>query len=151
MNGLSDEAREQYQKGLKAIEQGKILEALALVEKALIKEPENPRYQSLFGLCISKERGQITEAIDICERSLKAEPDFIEHYIYLGQVYKRAGLSRDAIDVIRKGLKIDRKHPGLIAEIETFGLRKNPVISYLSRNNVLNKYLGIIFSRLGFR
>jgi hypothetical protein len=79
------------------------------------------------------------------------EPEIIEHYLYLGKVYRSAGLSDKSIKVIRQGLKIDRKHPGLIAEIQTFGLRKNPVISYLSRNNVLNKYLGIIFSRIGLR
>lgn len=148
---MSGEARDYYLKGVKAIEEGRTLEALALVEKALKIEPESPRYQSLFGLCIAKERGQITEAIEICEGALKAEPEIIEHYLYLGKVYKSAGLSRNAIDVIRNGMKIDNKHQGLIAEIQSFGLRKRPVISYLSRNNVLNKYLGIIFSRLGLR
>ncbi|UCF87657.1 MAG: hypothetical protein JSV71_02830 [Nitrospiraceae bacterium] len=148
---MSGEARDYYLKGVKAIEGGRTLEALALVEKALKTEPESPRYQSLFGLCIAKERGQITDALEICEGALRAEPDIIEHYLYLGKVYRSAGLSIKAIDVIRKGLKIDSKHPGLIAEIETFGLRKNPVISYLSRQSVLNKYLGIIFSRLGLR
>jgi tetratricopeptide (TPR) repeat protein len=95
---LSGEAREYYLKGQKAIEEDRTLEALALVEKALKIEPESPRFQSLFGLCIAKERGQITEALEICEGALKAEPEIIEHYLYLGKVYRSAGLSDRAGD-----------------------------------------------------
>lgn len=36
-------------------------------------------------------------------------------------------------------------------ELDKLGLRKPPVIPFLSRGNPINKYLGIILSRMGLR
>lgn len=148
---LLSEAEELYNKGRKAFKDGKTLNALALCEKACNIEPENMRYQSLWGLCIAYERGMIKEAISICERVLQQEPQKIESYLDIGRVYLIAGLKLRAIEIFRKGLKIDNKNPEIIAELQALGLRKRPVISSLSRDHFLNKYLGIILSRLGFR
>jgi len=146
-----DEAGELYNRGQEALKKGKTLEALALFEKAFNIEPENPSYQSSLGLCIASERGKIKEAISLCERALQAEPQKIENYLNLGRVYLTAGLKLRAIEVFRKGLKIDRKNPEIIAEFQMLGLRKKPVFPFLSRDNILNKYFGIILSKLGFR
>jgi tetratricopeptide (TPR) repeat protein len=148
---LLSEAEELYNKGREAFKDGKTLEALALCEKACNMEPENPKYQSFLGLCIAYERGKIKEAISLCERALQVEPQKVENYLNLGRVYLIAGLKLRAIELFRKGLKIDNKNPEIIAELQALGLRKRPVISSLSRDHFLNKYLGIILSMLRFR
>jgi tetratricopeptide (TPR) repeat protein len=148
---LSGDAVELFNKGREAFKLGKILEALAFFEKSLKIEPENPICQSFLGVCIAYERGQIAEAKNLCEEALKKDPHKIENYLNLGRVYLIAGLKLRAIEIFRKGLKIDNKNPEIIAELQALGLRKRPVISSLSRDHFLNKYLGIILSRLGFR
>ncbi|MEF9426925.1 MAG: tetratricopeptide repeat protein [Candidatus Mariimomonas ferrooxydans] len=82
---------------------------------------------------------------------MKTEPKMIEGYLNLGRVYLRAGLKDRAVEVFREGLKIDNKNTEIIEELKALGLRKGVVIPSFLRKNVLNKYLGIIFSRLGLR
>lgn len=122
-----------------------------MFEKAFSIKAEDPRFQSYLGLCIAYERGKIKDAISLCERALQVESQNVENYLNLGKVYLRAGLKTKAIETFRKGLKIDSQNPDIIAELQLLGLRKKPVIPYLPRNNFLNKYLGIILNRLGFR
>lgn len=145
------EAEELFSRGREALKKGKTLEALALFEKAFNIEPENPRYQSFFGLCIACERGKIKEAITLCERAIQSEPHKVEGFLNLGRVYKSAGLKLRAIEVLRKGLKTDNKNPEIIAELQSIGLRNKAIIPSLSRGHFLNKYLGIILSKLGLR
>ncbi len=148
---MGNKAEEFYNEGRRALKEGMMLEALALFEKASNIDPENPGYQSFFGFCIAHERGTIKQAIDICEKALKTEPEMIDGYLNLGRVYLKAGLKVRAVEVFREGLKIDNKNLEIIAELETLGLRKGVVISFFLRKNLLNKYLGIIFNRLGLR
>ena len=148
---LSADAVELFNKGRESFKLGKTLEALAFFEKSLIIEPGNPICQSFLGLCIAYERGQITEAKNLCEEALKKDPHTIENYLNIGKIYLKEKLIPEAIEAFRKGLEIDNKNPEIIEELQTMGLRKTPVISFLSRNNFLNKYLGIILRRIWSR
>lgn len=140
-----------YAKGMEAFKNGNTLGALAFFERAFNLEPENPTYQSFLGICIARERGKISEAINLCEKAVQSEPRKIESYLNLGRVYLNAGFRSKSVEVFRNGLMIDNKNPEIIAELQALGLRKKPVFQVLSRNHILNKYLGIILSRLGFR
>ena len=148
---MMKDAEEIYNLGREAIKRGKTLEALSFFEKALRIEPENPRLQSYLGLCIAYERGKIKEAISLCEKAIQAEPENVENYCNLGKVYLKAKLKAKAIEVFRTGLAIDNKNPEIIAELQSLGIRKKPVIPSLPRKNILNKCLGFILSRLGLR
>ena len=148
---MSSEAEELYNKGQEAFKSGKTLEALAFGEKAFNREPENAEYQSFLGVCIAYERGAIKEGINLCERALQAAPKKVKNYLNLGRVYLRAGLKQKAIEVFRRGLKVDNKNPEIIAELQALGLRKKNVFPSLPREHFLNKYLGIVLSRIGLR
>ena len=102
-------------------------------------------------MCVAYERGKIKDAISLCERALQVESQNVEIYLNLGKVYLRAGLKIKAVETFRRGLKIDSENPEIIAELQLLGIRKKPVIPSLPRDNFLNKYLGIILSRLGLR
>lgn len=122
-----------------------------MFEKAVALQPENPKIQSYLGYCIAYERGKIKDAINLCERALQADSQSSENYLNLGKVYFRAGLKMKAIETFRRGLGLDNQNAEIMLELESLGLRQKPVISFLPRGHSLNKYLGIIFSRLGFR
>jgi hypothetical protein len=49
-----------------------------------------------------------------------------------------------AVRAIRKGLKVDPQNLELLALYRDLGIRQEPVLSFLSRNNVLNQILGRI-------
>src|SRR5208283_1458311 len=142
-------AEELFKKGVGALASGKMIPALASFEKALELE-DNPAFYSYFALCIAKERGQVRKAIKLCEEALQKDRENTAHYLNLGKILLQAGNRNDAIMVFRGGLKYGTDLL-IIDELVKLAIRKPPVISFLSRNNPINKYLGILFNKLELR
>lgn len=143
------EAEEHFIKGLKAISEGKTPAALSHFEKAL-ETDKSPLNHSYFGLCIAKERGQVKKAVAICEDTVKNEPGNSTLYLNLARVYLIAGRKEDAIRTFREGMHREAD-PEIIAELNRLGMRRPPVFSFLRRKNPLNRYLGFILKKLGYR
>ena len=144
-------AEELYKQGIEFLKSGERLRALGVFERACKLEPENPEFRSFLGLCIAYERRMMGEAVSHCEWALAAEPDNPDYYLNLGKVYLVFGSNSDAIRVLRNGMKVDNRNPYIIAELQEIGVRKKPVIPFLSRGHFLNRYIGIVLCRLGFR
>ena len=128
---------------------GDWLSALVSFEKAVQLECR-PIHCTFLALCIAKERGLYSKAIAICEEAIAIEPVNPVHFLNLGRIYLLKGEKAEAIRVFRLGLKAER-NKRIIEELEKLGIRKPPVISFLSRGNPINKYLGIILGRLSIR
>ena len=142
-------AEEHFQKGLEELASGKMIPALARFEKALELE-DNPAFYSYFALCIAKERGQVRRAIKLCEEALQKDGENTAHYLNFGKILLHAGSVDDAILVFRNGLR-HGSNPLIIDELNKLATRTPPVLSFLKRNNPINKYLGIFFKKLGIR
>ena len=142
-------AEELFKKGVEELANGKMIPALGNFEKALELE-DNPAFYSYFALCIAKERGQVKRAISLCEEALQKDGENSAHYLNLGKILLHAGNQDDAVMVFRGGLKY-WNNLQIIDELNKLATRKPPVISFLSRNNPINKFLGIIFTKLGLR
>ncbi len=142
-------AEELFKKGKEALASGKMIPALASFEKALELE-DNPAFYSYFALCIAKERGQVRKGIKLCEEALQKDRENTAHYLNLGKILLLADNRDDAVTVFRGGLKYGTDLQ-IIDELNKLVTRKPPVISFLHRNNPINKYLGFIFKKLGLR
>ena len=145
----TDNAEELFKKGAEALASGKMISALGSFEKALELE-DNPAFYSYFALCIAKERGQVRKAIKLCEEALQKDGENTAHYLNLGKILLHTGNQDDAVMVFRDSLKYGT-NPLIIDELNKLGTRKPPVISFLDRQNPINKYLAIIFKNLGIR
>lgn len=66
-------------------------------------------------------------------------------YLNLGRAFLLSGRKKDAVESFVKGLSYDRGHSELKREMRSLGVRKQPPLSFLSRSNPLNKYIGILF------
>jgi len=142
-------ADELFEKGLAFLKDGNLLSALACFEKAYTFK-KTPELQSYLGFCIAEERGKITEALALCNEALAREPENPAHYLNLGRIYLNAGKRLDAIDTFRKGLSFgDNQEIKQI--LDSLGIRRKPVFSFLPRKNFLNKYTGLIIHRLKLR
>src|SRR5208337_628702 len=136
-------ADELFKRGVEELASGKMILALGSFEKAMELE-DNPAFYSYYALCIAKERGQVKRAIKLCEDALQKDGENSAHYLNLGKILLQAGNHDDAIMVFRGGLKYLNNLP-IIEELNKLATRKPPVISFLNRNNPINKFLGIIF------
>ncbi len=145
----SDKAHKEYQRAVLELRSGNTLAALARVEAAL-KLHDEPAWYPCLGFCIAKERGHIMKGLALCQDAVAREPDHSEHYYYLARVLLVAGRKPEAISVLRKGLA----HGDSAAArqlLHELGIRKPLLFPQLHRDNPLNKYVGMLFSRLGLR
>lgn len=142
-------AQREFDRAQQELDRNNILAALACLEHAL-SIWNDPIWHSRLGFCIAKQRGQLTKAFELCRNAIEHDPDNPLHYLYQGKVYLVAGKTFEALQAFRQGMKLGGS-PEIERMLDAIGNRKSPVISFLSRDNPLNKYLGIIFGRIGLR
>lgn len=143
------EPGELVDKGFTALDHGHTHLALVCFERAMETE-RSPLVSSFLGYCLAAARGECARGIELCREAIGMEPGNTVHYRNLGQVLLLAGRKEEAILVFRQGLRLGRDE-GIIRGLENLGVRRPPVIEALDRDHFLNKWLGIILSRLGFR
>ena len=146
---MSDSFNDLLRKGEQALKNGDTLVALLQFETAHAIKPL-PGIKSKLAFCLAKERRQYQQAMNLCREALQAEPGNPDHYYQLSRIYLVAGQKRQAIKSLRKGLKFKRHQP-IIDELNRLGARKEPVFSALPREHVLNRSVGILFTKLGSR
>jgi len=106
-----------------------------------------PELLSYYGLAVALGENRFREAVTYCTTAIKKEfyrPDF---YVNLARVHLKSNQRSSAVDVLNKGLKVDGGDPEILSELRKLGMRRRPFFGFLTRGNVLNKYLGIIASR----
>jgi tetratricopeptide (TPR) repeat protein len=146
---MSDTFNDLLRKGEQALKNGDTLVALLQFETAHAIQPL-PGIKSKLAFCLAKERRQYQQAMNLCREALQAEPDNPDHYYQLSRIYLVAGQKRQAIKSLRKGLKFKRHQP-IIDELNRLGARKEPFFATLPREHLLNRSVGILFTKLGSR
>lgn len=109
-----------------------------------------PNALSAHALCLAEVKGSYKTAANLCHEAIKKEPKNPEHYYRQGRILLLAGRKKDAIWVMRMGLR-HGKHQGIIETLGRMGVRKPPPIIFLERSNPVNKYLGLLLARLNLR
>lgn len=146
---VNPETRILFDKGIKTLAEGNILSALSYFEKASAIE-DNPLIGSFYAFCMAKERGHFQKAISLCTDAIKADPENSFHYLNLGKIYLLEKKKEEAINIFRKGLHYEENQQ-ILDELNKIGTRRPLILPFLKRSNIINKYLGIILSRLRLR
>lgn len=142
-------AERNFQRAQKELDEGHVLAALACLETAL-KIWDDPRWYSRLGFCVAKERGQLMRGLELCRTAIGHEPDNPVHFLYLYKIHLLAGRAEEALQALRQGMALGGT-PEIERLLEAMGTRKPPVLPFLTRENRLNKYLGLLLARLGLR
>ena len=145
---LNPAAEKSFESGLDALERVELKEALAYFEAAVAiekrsrKAPLQPRYLSYYGLCFALVGKQIHSAVKLCAQACAMERYNPDLEWNLGRVYMAAGRRKEAYSAFIRGLRQERKHQGIWRELHRMGVRRRPVLKFLSRDNPLNVFLG---------
>ena len=107
-----------------------------------------PRHISYCGLLVATAEGRVADGRVLCELAVREASTDPEMYINLARVYAWNGQTTRAADILRKGLQIAPRDPGLRREIERVSPRSNPTVFFLDRDNPLNKALGRTRARI---
>jgi tetratricopeptide (TPR) repeat protein len=97
---------------------------------------------SYYGLCIAALRKQYSDGIKYCQLSLKVQSSNPEHYENQAKIHLLARSRARAVEALFEGLSHDPNNKPINNILDGIGRRREPVISFLPRNNVLNVYLG---------
>lgn len=109
---------------------------------------QNPIAMSYYALCLAYVEGNYERAISLS--LMAAEKEFYNPDIYLnlGRIFMLNGQKAVAIKAFKKGLRLDDAHQGLLNEVTRLGIRRRPVISFLPRENPVNRFLGRMTGRI---
>ena len=143
----SDLSKNSFGRGLGEVGRGSYLEALAYFEAAMRIEIRSGarapvKYLSYYGLCLAMVSNRLRVAQRICEGTVRAEFFDPDLHLNLGKVYSRLGDRRSAFDAFLRGLRLNPRHAGLVRAVRGMGIRKPPIVGFLSRANPLNRVLG---------
>jgi predicted Zn-dependent protease len=149
MNDSTVDITDPFASATAALETGDT--ATALAELARIPRGQRPPLaSSTFAWRLAQKAGEYKIAAALCQEAIKEDPKTADHYLYLGQILLLAGKKKDAIWTLRLGLRRGR-HPRIRELLDQLGDRKPPILPFLQRRNPLNRYLGLLLSRLGLR
>jgi tetratricopeptide (TPR) repeat protein len=136
----------------------KPLSAYSVANDALKRYPANPLIVSYHGVLQSVVDKKHRSAVDACRKALllfKAEDSYSASVVYphlylnLGKAYLATGKKKEAVEAFQKGLKYERSNPELKQALRRLGIRKAPLVSFLSRSNPINKLLGMLLNKPG--
>ena len=119
---------------------------LALLRKAARKEVKESKLPSLYysylGYGAANFEGERKDGLALCLHAVRVGSEEPENFLNLARVYLLAGDRRRAVAAIQHGLKVDSRHPGLLEQRRSMGYRRKPVVSFLSRDSWINRFLG---------
>jgi hypothetical protein len=99
-------------------------------------------FYSYLGFCIARYEKRFKDGEQLCQKALELEFFEPENYVNLARIYGLRGMRREAVATVVRGLRVDSSHAELRAMLSELGVRKRPVLSFLSRDHLLNRLLG---------
>jgi hypothetical protein len=99
-----------------------------------------------YGIALREQRRE--EGLKLCRHAIKIEFFQPENYLNLARTLLLGNDRRGAWKAVREGIKVDPHHEELLALQKELGLRRPPVLSFLPRQNFLNRFLGGLRHRL---
>ena len=143
-------AEESFEKGLAALDEGRQREALAFFEASIELECKygsgrpQARYLSHYGLCLALVGRRRHDSIKFCREAVAMEGYNADLLWNLGRTLLLADQRREAYAALVKGLRLEPGHRGIVHDLRSMGLRKKPLLPFLSRSNPVN----VLFGRL---
>lgn len=148
MLGLSEELQRHVEEGLRLCREGEWRKGMPVL--ATVIEQKGPYDKipgvvySFLGYGVAKYNNKINEGLRLCEHAVKIQFYEADNHWNLARVNVLAKHRRNAVQAINGGLKLDSDHEGLLDLKQEVGLRRNPVLGFLERDNPLNVFLGRI-------
>jgi Flp pilus assembly protein TadD len=131
-----------FKEGVAMLKNGYAQTALAPLRRAFECEKRNPYYLSFLGLAIARGERKWDRAAELCEIAVQLKRLEVQFHLNLAEVYQLAGRRTKSMDALDAALELFRNDQRLKRARSRIEKRRAPVLSFLDRNNVLNRQLG---------
>jgi predicted Zn-dependent protease len=139
-----DLAKEVFAQGLDHLRRNRIPEAANAFRRAFKMDSENPRHVSYYGLILALGDESVQDAINFCRGAIVRAAYEPEFYVNLSKVYTKAGQRKKALEALIEGMTFDKTNALLRMEMKRLGVRRKPTISFLLRDHIVNRSLGLL-------
>jgi len=118
--------------------------AMQHLRPAFEQHPAHPKLRSAYGLALGLARQRYHEALELCQSAVNQEYFDPAHYLNVARLNLAYGFRSEALRYVRRARMIDPASPEVAALLEQLGLRSRPVLPFLPRPHLLNRWLGAI-------
>src|SRR5262249_47780383 len=129
----------EFAKGVEFLKNGYASKAVQCLKRAVESDSRNPYYLSFLGLSMASAHRKWDQAIELCEAAKKLKRREIQFHLNLADVYVAAGRREDALNTIDRALQSFGNDKRLQMARNRAENRRAPVISFLPRENPLNR------------
>ena len=143
-----NEAMRDFKAGIRLLRNRSYHCALVYFRRANELECGNPYFLSYYGLTLALAERKWAEAERLCEAALPLRRNQPQLYLNLAEVCLLAGKKRDAVETLEVGLQHAARDQRLHRMIQSLGVRKSAVLSFLDRRHPLNRTLGKVRHRV---
>jgi tetratricopeptide (TPR) repeat protein len=141
-------AEEHFARGKDLLAEGREEAAFEHLRAAHGLQRNNAKYASYYGLCLALVERRFNKALELCRAAVKEEFFNPELYLNLARVHLAFGFKAEGMRYLRRGLMIDPGNQVIRAELLGLGQRRDPVLRFLPRRHMLNRWLGQVRRRL---
>ena len=131
-----------FKEGVAMLKNGYAQSALVPLRRAFECEKRNPYYLSFLGLSIARAERKWDQAAELCEIAVTLKRQEAQFHLNLAEVYQLASRRTKAMEALDAALELFSNDQRLKRARSRIEKRRSPVISFLNRDNVLNKHLG---------
>jgi Flp pilus assembly protein TadD len=139
---MDDSTHDAFDRGQSLLQKGDWAEAFRAFERAHAEEPGNARYRSYYGLALGVVERRFQEASELCNSAAKQEFFNPQMYLNLARLHASFGFKGEAVRYLRRGQMIDPAHSEISRELVRMGQRGRPVLPFLPRAHLLNRWFG---------
>lgn len=136
------------EEGISLCRRGFWAEGKALLTRAMEGREAGTEFPGLaytyLGVALAKLESRKKDGLALCEHGVKIQFYEPENHLNLARVCLLMNNRKGAIEAIARGLKIDPQNSALRQLRQEIGVRRRPVIPFLSRDNPVNRVLGRI-------
>jgi len=147
MSGILSPA-ESLKRGQELLRAGLETAALEHFASAHRARPEDARLRSYYGWAVATVEHRLERGLGLCREALRADGSCAEVYLNLARVLMTHGRKAEGIRYLKRGLMVDPHDATLIQEWRRLGMRRPPVLPFLPRRHLVNRWLGRVRGRL---
>jgi Flp pilus assembly protein TadD len=141
------EALAAYEEGRAAFTARDVPGAHHAFERAHRKDPRDPRFMSWYGVTLVLVERNSNLGIMLCDQAVRVAGPEPELLLNQARVHLSLKQRERAVRAIVRGLELFPDDARLVAARDAMGIRRPPVLPFLSRKNPLNRVLGKIRHR----
>jgi len=140
---MRDLAQDCFDRGHFLLQDGNWAGALEAFGRAHSKDPSNARFRSYYGLCLGVVERRYQESSELCSSAAKQEFFNPDMYLNLARLHLSFGFKTEGVRFLRRGRMIDPGHIEIANELRNLGQRSQPVLAFLPRGHLLNRWFGM--------